>query len=49
MSNQLLLLDSNIVMNNVVGSTGVDLQAHEISVHEIVLDMDQNGYFHSAG
>ena len=36
MSNQLLLLDSNIVMNNVVISTGVDMLAHDVAMHETV-------------
>jgi len=35
-SNQLLLLDSNIVMNNVVGSTGVDMLELDVTMHETV-------------
>jgi hypothetical protein len=32
--NKLIVLDSNIVLDNVVDSTGVDLQAHEVAMHE---------------
>jgi hypothetical protein len=33
--NKLIVLDSNIVLNNVVNSTGVeDMQAHEVAMHE---------------
>ncbi len=32
--NKLIVLDSNIVLNNVVDSTGVDMQAHEVAMHE---------------
>ena len=39
--NQLLLLDSNIVVNNVVDSTGVDMLAYDVTMHEIVFDKDQ--------
>ncbi len=32
--NKLIVLDSNIVLDNVVDSTGVDMQAHEVALHE---------------
>ncbi len=32
--NKLIVLDSNIVLDNVVDSTGVDMQAHEVSLLE---------------
>ncbi len=32
--NKLLVLDSNIVLDNVVDSTGVVMQAHEVAMHE---------------
>jgi hypothetical protein len=32
--NKLIVLDSNIVLDNVVDSTGVDIQAHEVAMHE---------------
>ncbi len=32
--NKLIVLDSNIVLDNVVVSTGVDMQAHEVAMHE---------------
>jgi hypothetical protein len=31
---KLIVLDSKIVLNNVVDSTGVDMQAHEVAMHE---------------
>ena len=34
MSNQLSILDSNIYFVNVVDSTGVDMQAHDVAMHE---------------
>ena len=34
MSNQLSILDSNIDLTNVVNSTGVDMQAHDVAMHE---------------
>ena len=41
MNNQLLLLDLNMVMNNVVHSTGVDMLVDDVAMHEIVFDIDQ--------
>ncbi len=32
--NKHIVLDSNIVLDNVVNSTGVDMQAHEVAMHE---------------
>ncbi len=32
--NKLIVLDSNIVLDNVVNFTGVDMQAHEVAMHE---------------
>jgi hypothetical protein len=32
--NKLIILDSNIVMDNVVNSTGVDMQAHEVGLQK---------------
>ncbi len=32
--NKLIVLDLNIVLDNVVDSTGVDMQAHEVAMHE---------------
>ncbi len=32
--NKLIVLDSNIVLDNVVDSTGVDMQAHEVAMHK---------------
>ncbi len=32
--NKLVVLDLNIVLDNVVNSTGVDIQAHEVAMHE---------------
>jgi hypothetical protein len=32
--NKLIVLDSNIVLDNVVDSTGVDMQAYEVAMHE---------------
>ncbi len=32
--NKLIILDSNIVMDNVVNSTGVDMQAHEVELQK---------------
>jgi hypothetical protein len=32
--NKLIVLDLNIVLDNVVNSTGVDMQAHEVAMHE---------------
>jgi hypothetical protein len=32
--NKLIVLDSNIVLDNVVNSTGVDMQAQEVAMHE---------------
>jgi hypothetical protein len=32
--NKLIVLDSNIVLDNVVDSTLVDMQAHEVAMHE---------------
>jgi hypothetical protein len=29
--NKLIVLDSNIILDNVVDSTGVDMQAHEVA------------------
>ena len=40
-----IVLDSNINYNNVGESTGVDMHAHEVVMHEMVLPMDQNGSF----
>jgi hypothetical protein len=34
LGNKLIVLDSNIVLDNVVNSTGVDMQAHEVAMHE---------------
>ncbi len=31
---KLIVLDSNIVLDNVVDSTGVVMQAHEVAMHE---------------
>jgi hypothetical protein len=31
---KLIVLDSNIVLDNVVDSTGVDMQAHGVAMHE---------------
>ena len=36
MNSQLSILDSNIDLDNVVGSTGVDMQAHDVAMHETV-------------
>ena len=36
MSSHLLTLDSNIDLENVVGSTRVDMQAHDVAMHETV-------------
>ena len=36
MNSQLLILDSNIDLENVVDSTGVDMQAHDVAMHETV-------------
>ncbi len=33
--NKLIILDSNIVLDNVVDSTGVDMQAHEVGLQKI--------------
>ena len=35
-SNQLLLLYSNIVLENVLDSTGVDMLAHDVAMHDFV-------------
>ncbi len=32
--NKLIVLDSNIVLDYIVNSTGVDMQAHEVALHE---------------
>jgi hypothetical protein len=32
--NKLIVLDSNIVLDNVVDSTGVDMQAHEVGLQK---------------
>ncbi len=32
--NKLIVLDSNIVLENVVDYTGVDMQSHEVAMHE---------------
>ncbi len=32
--NKLIVLDSNIVLDNVVNSTGVDMQVHKVAMHE---------------
>ncbi len=32
--NKFIVLDLNIVLDNVVNSTGVDMQAHEVAMHE---------------
>ena len=32
--NKLIVLESKIVLDNVVDSTGVDMQAHEVAMHE---------------
>ena len=42
-SNHLLVLDLNIVLDNVVNSTGVDMQAHDIAVHATVKNCDGYG------
>ena len=34
MRNQISILDSNIYFANVVDSTGVDMQAHDVAMHE---------------
>jgi hypothetical protein len=34
LGNKLIVLDSNIVLDNVVDSTGVDMQADEVAMHE---------------
>ncbi len=34
MGNKLIVLDSNIVLDNVVDSTGVDMQAHEVGLQK---------------
>ena len=36
MSSQLLILDSNIDLENVVVSTGLDMQEHDVAMHENV-------------
>ena len=36
MSSQLSILDSNIDLDNVVDSTGVDMQAHDVAMHETI-------------
>ena len=36
MNSQLSILDSNIDLDNVVDSTGVDIQAHDVAMHETV-------------
>jgi hypothetical protein len=33
--NKLIVLDLNIVLDNVAGSTRVDMQAHEVAMHEV--------------
>ena len=38
---KLIVLDSNIDYNNVGESTGVDVHAHEVARHEMVLPTDQ--------
>ena len=38
MSSQLLILDSNIDLENVVNSTVVDMQAHDVAMHETVIN-----------
>ena len=38
---KLIVLDSNIDYNNVGESTGVDVHAHEVARHQMVLPMDQ--------
>ena len=42
---KLLILDLNIDFDDVVKPTGVNMHAHEVARHEIVLPMDQNGSF----
>ena len=42
---KLIVLDSNIDYNDVGESTGLDMHAHEVVRHEMVLPMDQNGSF----
>ncbi len=32
--NKLIVLDSNIVLDTVADSTGVDMQAHEVAMYE---------------
>jgi hypothetical protein len=32
--NKLIVLDSNIVLDNVVNSTGVDMQAHDVGLQK---------------
>ncbi len=32
--NKLIVLDSNIVLDNVINSTGVDMQAHEVGLQK---------------
>jgi hypothetical protein len=32
--NKLIILDSNIVLDNVINSTGVDMQAHEVGLQK---------------
>ena len=39
---KLIFLDSNIDYDNVGKSTGVDMHAHEVASHEIVLPADQD-------
>ena len=40
-----MVLDSNINYDNAGESTEVDMHIHEVTRHEIVLPMDQNGNF----
>ena len=35
---QLLILVSNIYLKNVVDSSGVDMQAHDVAMHETVIN-----------
>ena len=43
MINQLLIVDFNIDLDNVVDSTGVDMQAHDVALHETVRNFVEYG------
>ena len=42
---KLIVLESNINYDNVGESTGVDMHAHKVVRHEMVLPMDKDGSF----